>query len=131
MIFDRHNMFSDKQAVTATAASSFVIDSGPGAHKATTPPWLVVLLNGYSGTGSMQVEVQTSDSASFASNVKTVAIFPLDNPTLAANGKAVACSIPQTALPSLELQCNRHNQRRQHYFRACRRCLIPNKPPAR
>ena len=66
----------------------------------------MVLLNGYSGTGSMQVEVQTSDSASFASNVKTVAIFPLDNPTLAANGKAVACSIPQNTQRYLRLNYN-------------------------
>ncbi len=106
MIFDRHNMFSDKQAITATAASSFVIDSGPGAHKATTPPWLVVLVNGYSGTGSMQVEVQTCENASFGSNVKTIAIFPLDNPTLTTNGKAVACSIPQNAQRYLRLNYN-------------------------
>ena len=104
MIFDRHTMFSEDEAVTATGACALVVDCGPGLHKACTPPNLVVLANGYTGTGKLDVELQGCDNLNFASDVKTLAIFPLTNTELARGGKLLATGIPHTDKRYLRLK---------------------------
>lgn len=74
MIFDKTNKFSSEQAVTATAASTNVIDLGVslrdvgvGEH---VPVWVGVDVD-FAGLTSLQVSVETDDDEAFGT-AKTV-----------------------------------------------------------
>lgn len=80
MILDRTTMFSNAQAVTATAASTDTIDLGQpgtvyGAGAALTrdigagnsPELLVTVTESFNNLTSLQIEIQTDDNTSFSS----------------------------------------------------------------
>lgn len=79
MIFDTQGLVSDNQAITATAASTNIIDLGPIASgrvrdvgQGDDIPFLIQVTEAFNNLTSLKVEVQTSDSATFASGVTTV-----------------------------------------------------------
>lgn len=68
MIFDSTNKFSSEQAVTATAASTNVIDLGVSGRDIGVgehiPVWIGVDVD-FAGLTSLQVTVQTDDDEAF------------------------------------------------------------------
>ena len=80
MIFDRTELFSDRQAVTATAASTNIIDTGAtgtvyGAAtalkrdlgKGTAVPLAVRVVQGFNNLTSLTIAYQVSTDAAFTS----------------------------------------------------------------
>lgn len=79
MLLDGETQFSNRQALTATAASTNVIDLSPtGTRPNTTTPlrrdiggWdndlLVQVTQDFAGGTSVQVQIQTDDNAAFSS----------------------------------------------------------------
>ncbi len=96
MIFDKENLFSDKQAVSATAVSTNVVDLGPGDAGAGERPYLTVNATGFTA-GTLTVELQSADVAAMT-NAKTVATFPVDAATLKKGGQIVAAKLPKGML---------------------------------
>lgn len=74
MIFDKTNKFSSEQAVTATAASTNVIDLGVSLRDVgvgeRVPVWVGVDVD-FAGLTSLQVSVETDDDEAFGT-AKTV-----------------------------------------------------------
>ena len=78
MIFDRQSILSVAQAITATAASTNVIDLGPIATgivrdigKGTQTPLLIQVVESFNNLTSLTVALQTDDNEAFSS-AKTV-----------------------------------------------------------
>lgn len=72
MIFDAQNLFSDEQAVTATAASTNLIDFGEPRDMGTGKPiYFVVIVDvAFTDSGSdstIAVTLETDDNAGFSS----------------------------------------------------------------
>ncbi|WP_422096889.1 Bbp16 family capsid cement protein [Variovorax sp.] len=80
MILDNQNLFSDDQAITATAASTNVIDLGPTGtvprspsaltrdiSKGTDIPLLVQVTEAFNNLTSLAVAVQTDSDSAFGS----------------------------------------------------------------
>lgn len=93
MIFDRTNMLSDAQAITANAASTNVIDLGETGKvlgsanplvrdigKGKQIPLLVQVVEGFNNLTSLTIAVQTDSGENFASP-KTIwsAVVPVAN----------------------------------------------------
>lgn len=79
MIFDRQNLLSDAQAITATAASTNVIDLGPinagfprDVGKGKDTPIRIQVVQGFNNLTSLQFDLQVADDAAFTQNVTTV-----------------------------------------------------------
>ncbi len=83
MIFDTQTLFSDQQAVTASARSENVLDLGdmgiPHGNKqapardigeGTPLPLLVQVTEDFAGLTSLEIQVQTSDQSDFSSDVR-------------------------------------------------------------
>ena len=95
MFLDKENIFSLEQAVTATAVSTNIVDLGKGDTGNSDRPHLTVTATTpYGGTGTMNVEVQTSDVEAFTGPV-VVASYPVPNDKLKAGGHIVGTSLPQ------------------------------------
>ena len=103
MIFDKQNMFSQEQGVTANAVSQNVIDCGLGDTGMSDYPTLAVIAAPYGGTGSLAIELQTCDLSTFGTGVKTLASFPVDNDSLKAGGQIVVVGVPRGAKRYLRL----------------------------
>ncbi len=97
MIFDKENLFSDKQAVAATAVSANIIDLGGPDAGAGDRPYLAVHATPFTGTGTLSVELQTSADSAFGTP-KIVAAFPVANDTLKKGGQIVAGKPPKGML---------------------------------
>ncbi|UQZ90840.1 hypothetical protein C4J81_17145 [Deltaproteobacteria bacterium Smac51] len=98
MILDKENMFSEGQAVTATAAATNIVDLGNGDIGPAEELSLLVMCSPYTGAGTMTVTLQTSDElnagkTALASPV-TVATYPVTNERLTAGGKMVSARMP-------------------------------------
>ena len=85
MILDKENLFSDKQQLLASAASINIIDLGATGTVigSGTPlrrdlghgvkiPLLVQVTEDFAGATALTIELQSSDSSGFSSNVKTL-----------------------------------------------------------
>lgn len=97
MYFDKQNMFSDKQAVTATAAAADTVDLGPGDIGPSGEASLYVGASGYTGAGTLVVELQTADAVDAAgvlTSPVTVATYSVTNAALLAGGKIAASRLP-------------------------------------
>lgn len=73
MILDRTGLFSDGQAITATAASTNLIDLGPiGAGMTrevgfgTVVPLAIAVTQSFNNLTSLTISVETDDNAAFA-----------------------------------------------------------------
>lgn len=99
MYLDKEAMFSDKQAVTATAVADHTVDIATGDIgpsegvslfvSATTP---------YTGSGTLDVEIQTADEVNATTGALvspvTVAAYLVSNAALKAGGKLVGARLP-------------------------------------
>lgn len=99
MILDKENMFSENQAVTATAVSTDIVDLGPGDTGPSEGVSLFVTAGtAFTGAGTISVMVETSDELNGAgtalSGAVTVATYPVSNDALLAGGKLVGARLP-------------------------------------
>ena len=69
MLLDQQALFSAAQAITATAASTNVIDTGSNKDvgKYGDIPLLIQVVEGFNNLTSLTVTVQTDDSSAFSS----------------------------------------------------------------
>lgn len=85
MIFDMQALFSDGQAITATAPSTNVVDLGPvmtpkhakapitrDIGKGPAAPIVIQAVEDFAGGDALTVELQISDDEGFGSGVETV-----------------------------------------------------------
>jgi hypothetical protein len=102
-MWDFENTFAHNQAVTATAVSDNVVKVPAGDIGKGRPLFLKVLANGYGGTGSLTVNVQTYPLATMA-NAVVVARHPISNEKLLAGGEVLRTSFPTGCSEWLRLQ---------------------------
>jgi hypothetical protein len=89
MIFDRTELFSDRQAITATTASTNIIDTGnPGTvygaaaqlrrdlGKGEPIPLAIRVVQSFNNLTGLQVSYQVADDAAFSQNLTTVFTSP-------------------------------------------------------
>ncbi len=69
MIMDKENLFSEDQAVTATAVSTNVIDLGVNRDigKGTPVPIIIQVTEDFAGLTSLTASIETDDNESFSS----------------------------------------------------------------
>lgn len=98
MILDKQSMFSDRQAITSSGASEQTMDlrvSGLNLGFGTKVPLLIQVNEEFTGVQSVQITLQTADSADF-SDVTNLAEVNLTEQGLKAGGRPVGLG----ALPS-------------------------------
>jgi hypothetical protein len=121
MIFDRTELFSDRQAVTATTASTNVIDTGAtgttyGAAaalrrdlgKGNPVPLAIRVVQSFNNLTGLQVNYQVADDAAFTVNATTVFTSPVY--TLAQTQTGGAYILPD----SVPVEANRRYHRLQY-----------------
>ena len=76
MLLDQQALFSAAQAITATAASTNVIDTGSNKDvgKYGDIPLLIQVVEGFNNLTSLAVTVQTDDNAAFSSPTDVLAM---------------------------------------------------------
>ena len=76
MLLDQHALFSAAQAITATAASTNVIDTGSNKDvgKYGDIPLLIQVVEGFNNLTSLTVTVQTDDNSAFSSAADVLSI---------------------------------------------------------
>ena len=97
MYLDKQNLFSDKQAVAATALSTDSVDLGTGDAGPSERASLFVGVNGASGAGTLTVELLAADACAANGTLTspvTMATYPVSTEALAAGGKIVAARLP-------------------------------------
>lgn len=98
MILDKQSMFSDRQAITSSGASEQTMDlrvSGLNLGFGNKVPLLIQVNEEFTGVQSVQITLQTADSADF-SDVTNLAEVNLTEQGLKAGGRPVGLD----ALPS-------------------------------
>lgn len=98
MILDYENMFSDGQAITASAAATNIIDLGPGdSGPAEGVSLFVSASTPFTGGGSLFITLLTADSldaaGALASPIELVD-YNIRNELLVAGGKLVGARLP-------------------------------------
>lgn len=98
MILDKQNMFSQAQAVTATADSTDAVDLGPGDAGPSERLSLFATCDPpFTGGGTMRVDLKTADDVDGSGNLTspvTIAEYPVANAALLEGGKIVAARLP-------------------------------------
>lgn len=94
--------FSRNQAIVATAVSTNVVKVPRGDIGKGRPVVLQVYANGYTGSGTLTVEVQTAADAAMTSP-ETIATYPIANDRLLKGGSVLAADIPTGAGEYLRL----------------------------
>ncbi|AHB70335.1 hypothetical protein P262_02769 [Cronobacter malonaticus] len=76
MLLDQQALFSAAQAITATAASTNVIDTGSAKDvgKGGDVPLLIQVVEGFNNLTSLTVAVQTDDNAAFSSPTDVISM---------------------------------------------------------
>ncbi|ELY2668220.1 hypothetical protein SMC08_003959 [Cronobacter sakazakii] len=76
MLLDQQALFSAAQAITATAASTNVIDTGSAKDvgKDGDVPLLIQVVEGFNNLTSLTVAVQTDDNAAFSSPTDVISM---------------------------------------------------------
>jgi hypothetical protein len=102
-MWDYEAIFSRRQAVTAAAVSDNVVKVPAGDIGKGRPLFLKVLADGYGGTGSLTVNVETAYDATMA-NTAVVASLAIPNDKLLAGGEALRASFPTGCREYLRLR---------------------------
>lgn len=102
MILDGQNLYSDAQALTATAASTNIIDHGADRNLGIGEPMAVVITvgvaaDGTTGDETYSAQVQTDDNASFSSATSVAGAVTIARGT-AAGTKFVVAIPPDTTI---------------------------------
>ena len=92
MLLDAQSLFSDAQAITATAASTNVVHFGKGEF--TFVPLLIQVVENFATLTSLTIKVQTAVDSAFTNAVD------LASATIAAAGLTVGKVVPINYIPS-------------------------------
>jgi len=106
MILDKENLFSDDQAVTTTAASTNVIDTGAAKDSGPGTPMRVlaqVSEADFAGGTSIAVALQTATDAAFSSPVTLFTTAAIALADLVAGYQFAIGMVPKGALRYLRL----------------------------
>lgn len=108
MLTDYLNTFSDKQAVSATAASTYIVDVSLGDTGPSENLSLFMAMSGYAGAGTISVSLMTSDAVTSGGAAldtpQTVAIYTVPTKYITAGkGIAIASRIPHNTKRYLSL----------------------------
>ena len=101
MLFDKENLFSDNQAITADAASTNVINLAKGKLKevafGTPIPIRIQATQGFTVTGtvSLNIKVQTDDNEAFSSPTTLVETGAISSTDLVAGYVAPIKFVPK------------------------------------
>jgi len=91
MLLDKENLFSDEQAITATAYSTNVVKFGK--NDVSYVPVLVQVVEDFAGLTSLKVEFETSATENFTSSTSLV------SSTLALSDLKAGATFPISYLP--------------------------------
>lgn len=99
MYLDKENMFSEGQAVTATALSTNIVELGGGDAGSSEEISLFVNAGAaYTGTGTIAVSILTAAALNPAGDALdspvTLATYPVGNEALTSGGKLLAARLP-------------------------------------
>lgn len=97
MIFDKTNMFSEAQAITATAASDNVIDLGLGdiGKSGAEAPWLYVKCDAaFTLLDTLNIKLQTSVDSAFTSPIDTILSVTPARAALTLNSEQLLAKLP-------------------------------------
>lgn len=95
MFIDKALQLSSEQAITASAASTNVIDQVK-AGDAYVAPWLVATIDeSFAGSGTLTIAIQTSDDAEFKTPELLYATGELTASQLSAGTAPVKVRLPQ------------------------------------
>lgn len=106
MLMDQSTVLSDAQAITATAASTNILDMLPAGkmfdgtqliriNGVNCVPFLIQVVEDFAGLTNLAIAIQTSDDVSFATGVKTHATFTVVLADLKAGFKVPYHSLPE------------------------------------
>lgn len=100
MLLDALCMFSDRQAVTATVASEGIAQTGPGDAGPSEGVSVRIQANGYTGSGTLGVQLRTSDTVDNVDNPTALTdpeileTFQISNEALLKGGKLFSARLP-------------------------------------
>lgn len=95
MIIDKALQFSDAQAITASAASTKVIDLKEGGN-AYNENWIIATVDtAFSGSGTLAVSVQTDKAEGFSNAVTLLAGSAVAAADLKKGAYALKVKVPQ------------------------------------
>ena len=107
MIFDKTLLFSDAQAITATAASTNSIDLGPGGSvygaaadlardvaKSTKIPLLIQVVEGFNTLTSLTISLELDTTTTFTPD-KTIQLASLPLASLGVGAQVYYAELPQ------------------------------------
>ncbi|WP_277964593.1 Bbp16 family capsid cement protein [Pseudomonas sp. RIT-To-2] len=96
MLFDAKLLMSNKQAITATAASSDVIDTGQTKDigKGGDIPLAIQVTEAFNNLTSLSIDIQTSVDSAFTAPI-TLATMVIGLAGLTAGAKAPIITLPQ------------------------------------
>jgi hypothetical protein len=100
MIFDSENLFSDKQAVTVTAASTNIIDLGVaapgdlGAGRAVSMAIQMTTAATAAGAATVNFQLQVDDNAAFSSPTTVASTGAIGKATLVAGYNVALQYVP-------------------------------------
>jgi len=103
MIIDKQNLFSDEQAITATANSTNVIDLGPAngnVHDGGEPLHILAqVLEAFTASGSatLTITLETDDNDSFSSATVLLSTAAIPKATLTAGYQLPISFLPANA----------------------------------
>ena len=99
MLIDAQNLLSDKQAITATAASTNIIDLGATVRNVAVGeplPLLIQVNEAFNNLTSLAIAIQTDDNASFSSAATVYTT------TVLAASLVVGYKVPIKVLPDVK-----------------------------
>lgn len=106
MLFDKQNLFSDAQELTASAPSTDVIDTGGGDKGGPEDLYLAVVIGATmvsGGLSTLVITVQTDDDEEFGSAETLVASPAIPKADLVAGAVPFSVAIPRGAKRYLRL----------------------------
>ena len=92
MYVDKNTLFSEQASVTSTSSSN-IVDLYPG-YSGGDRPFILALASDFQGTGSVEIQLESSTDAGFASS-RRVASFPVRAMELSTGGEILAVSLPR------------------------------------
>ena len=99
MLYDKENLFSENQAITADAASTNIIQLAKGQLKevafGTPIPLRIQVTETFTGSTSVEIKVQTDDNAAFSSPTTVATTGAISNGTLKAGYVASLNFVPK------------------------------------
>lgn len=103
MLLDNHAVFSEKQPLTASAASTHTVDQGAAGDARTGLYAVVHIAETFAGATQLTATLQTCDRADFSGGVKTLAEVSAPAADLKKNAVLMKLAMPAGTLRYLRM----------------------------